>query len=658
MSVREQIAKLEAKTRDAKIEQQARALKATQMFVDERQAKLYPLANTLQTPTTYESLHFEDMNSYPSNDDIEDIFEYNLRVLSGNNMEFVYDVERNILKYHNYQSIHFLNQSWKDFSESLKKQFRTAKISTEAFIRFTKKYMKDLEPIYLTSDDNDLASQTNNNSQSEIYSNNFEQSSVNIMPPIQEEDNISEISDEMERPINAPATVTDNTSVKSGSSKGSNSTGVSDKWKNVMASADNGSVKSGGSKGSNKADEVEQSNSKYQYPDPMTLNQSGITFEGFAKPGYTFDIVDGTVLEKRTNIQQGANQSKYVKALINMTRPEPQALTSGTSDYVRTLPAEELDRLQNYIKKSIPVPDSNFTPYTEVGDRARVDKEGITFKGFPDRFTFQVTPGATLVDKRISINQAVTDSEFVKALVNSSRQEPLDAPGILTYLKTLDRNELDKLESFIFHNLPEDSRAGKPVQFAVKANDSRYNQQEGKNPGGENIFNLTSGNGIMKKQQKAVPNKKKGITRGRGAQANVKDKYYVDMAHLNNNKFALKYRSTGKVIIKPTSITDKQKNVILNILLNKFNQKEYDALSDKEEALISKFCVVANVNCVPKLTKEVEDLGTKLKVLIGEMEAGNDSPDIRRMLIECTQKLMDKKGITKLEGLTLLNQLK
>jgi hypothetical protein len=57
------------------------------------------------------------------------------------------------------------------------------------------------------------------------------------------------------------------------------------------------------------------------------------------------------------------------------------------------------------------------------------------------------------------------------------------------------------------------------------------------------------------------------------------------------------------------------------------------------------------------LKKEVEDLKTKMEILIGEITAGNDSDDIRRMLKECTKKLMEKKGITKLEGLTLLNQL-
>jgi hypothetical protein len=159
----------------------------------------------------------------------------------------------------------------------------------------------------------------------------------------------------------------------------------------------------------------------------------------------------------------------------------------------------------------------------------------------------------------------------------------------------------------------------------------------------------TSGHGLKQRR--------KGRFIGRGVQSNINDKYYVDMTHLNNDKFSLKYRSTGKVIVKPTEVSSKQKAVIMDILMNKFDQKRFDALTDSEEKLISQFCTIAGVSCVPKLKKEVEDLKTKMKILIGEITAGNDSDDIRRMLKECTKKLMEKKGITKLEGLTLLNQL-
>ena len=47
----------------------------------------------------------------------------------------------------------------------------------------------------------------------------------------------------------------------------------------------------------------------------------------------------------------------------------------------------------------------------------------------------------------------------------------------------------------------------------------------------------------------------------------------------------------------------------------------------------------------------------KFDVLIGEIESGNDNTEIRKMLKETTTRLMKTKGITKLEGLSILSQL-
>ena len=47
----------------------------------------------------------------------------------------------------------------------------------------------------------------------------------------------------------------------------------------------------------------------------------------------------------------------------------------------------------------------------------------------------------------------------------------------------------------------------------------------------------------------------------------------------------------------------------------------------------------------------------KFDVLIGEIEAWNDSEQIRAMLKATTTALMKNKGVSRMEGLSLLSQL-
>jgi hypothetical protein len=460
--VRTEIAKLEQKTRDALIEQEKRAMLANQVFVDDRQAKLYPLANQIATPETYESLRFQDLNSTPSDKESQDLFEFNLKVLSNNNMSFVEETVSKLLQSHSHDSLQYLNSSWNDFKDGLKKQFKSANVSTETFIRFARKYLKDNEP-----------SGSNSNTNLNVTGNTTPQGEK---------------------------------------------------------ASFHGYTPYGSSAYDNESELGSDSSSDESMEPPV-----GVTFTGF-KEDFLFMRILGdatqNVKAKRDNIKAAAANSVFVEMLVKKFLKIGEKSTYKTK--VTNLDPERVIDLQDEIYKALP-----------FSALAKEHKKG----------------------------------KFTKA----------------------------------------------------KTTDS------------------TSGHGLK--------NRRNGRFIGRGVQSNIKDKYYVDMTHLNNHKFSLKYRSTGKVIVKPTEVSSKQKAVIMDILMNKFDQKRFDALTDGEEKLISQFCTIAGVSCVPKLKKEVEDLKTKMEILIGEITAGNDSDDIRRMLKECTKKLMEKKAITKLEGLTLLNQL-
>ncbi len=144
---------------------------------------------------------------------------------------------------------------------------------------------------------------------------------------------------------------------------------------------------------------------------------------------------------------------------------------------------------------------------------------------------------------------------------------------------------------------------------------------------------------------------------GRGIQTNhISDKMYVDITHLNRNSLALKYKSTKKLIGKPQPVSDEQKDSIMSILHGNYTKKKYDNLKSGEKELVHDFAVASKAQHVQFITQRNELLN-KFHVILGEIEAGNDAPELRKMLKDSTEQLMKSKGISRLEGLTILNQL-
>ena len=131
------------------------------------------------------------------------------------------------------------------------------------------------------------------------------------------------------------------------------------------------------------------------------------------------------------------------------------------------------------------------------------------------------------------------------------------------------------------------------------------------------------------------------------------------MQHIGLNQclyLLVKYKSTKKLCEKPKDITDAQKESIISIIHHQYTEKEYNRLRSEEKELIKDFVIKAQAKDVDFIT-EKDTLRMKFDVLIGEIEAGNDNTEIRKMLKETTTRLMKTKGITKLEGLSILSQL-
>ena len=125
---------------------------------------------------------------------------------------------------------------------------------------------------------------------------------------------------------------------------------------------------------------------------------------------------------------------------------------------------------------------------------------------------------------------------------------------------------------------------------------------------------------------------------------------------MNKNSLALKYKSTKKLIGKPQTINDEQKESIMAILKGEYTKKQYNKLRSGSKELVHDFAIASKAKHVEYIVHG-DELMNKFNVIIGEIEAGNDSPDLRKMLKEATTELLKIKRISKLEALSILSQI-
>ena len=128
------------------------------------------------------------------------------------------------------------------------------------------------------------------------------------------------------------------------------------------------------------------------------------------------------------------------------------------------------------------------------------------------------------------------------------------------------------------------------------------------------------------------------------------------MSHLNNGKLAVKYRSTKKLCEPPIKITDAQRDSILSILHNNYTVKQYNNLKSEDKELIYNFVVKTQAKNVEFIT-HTDSLKNKFEVLCGELATGNDAPEIRKMLRDTAERLVNNKAITRFKYLSIISQL-
>jgi len=136
----------------------------------------------------------------------------------------------------------------------------------------------------------------------------------------------------------------------------------------------------------------------------------------------------------------------------------------------------------------------------------------------------------------------------------------------------------------------------------------------------------------------------------------ISDKMYVDTTHLNKDSLCLKYKSTKKIIGKCQPVNQEQKDSIMALIKGNYSKRQYDKLASGSKELIHDFAIASKAQNVEFITHS-DALLNKHQVIIGEIQAGNDSDELRRLLKLTTTELLKVKQISKLEALSILSQL-
>lgn len=167
-----------------------------------------------------------------------------------------------------------------------------------------------------------------------------------------------------------------------------------------------------------------------------------------------------------------------------------------------------------------------------------------------------------------------------------------------------------------------------------------------------------------KKKPFGTPEKKgNGVKRGRGLKKpgthKVYGKYYLDSERFRRNELSLKYVKNQNNVptFKPVRISMAAKRVIEGVLTNAFDENAYAALSDTERYTIRTLAGLLGFDCLKNYNSENEEFQNRLEVLLGEVQAGNNSKVLLRDLKKFILKGIQTGKMSKASGYELLLEL-
>ena len=163
--------------------------------------------------------------------------------------------------------------------------------------------------------------------------------------------------------------------------------------------------------------------------------------------------------------------------------------------------------------------------------------------------------------------------------------------------------------------------------------------------------------------------RRKRIIRGKGYTKNahpkiqprrhyINDSFYIDLNKLDDNILCVKYTQNDSVLphLKPQTITGKTKEMITDILGNKYDNRIFKLLSPEEKRDVKKFCKCVRID-VSINDPEEDEYQRQFEIVRGEYMSGNDSPEIKATLKRYILEALRDNKIAKSDGYNLLYSL-
>jgi hypothetical protein len=138
----------------------------------------------------------------------------------------------------------------------------------------------------------------------------------------------------------------------------------------------------------------------------------------------------------------------------------------------------------------------------------------------------------------------------------------------------------------------------------------------------------------------------------------INDRFYVDLNKLQDGILVLKYASNDSSVphLKTTQLTEKAKEIIEDILKNKFDERIYKLLTNEDKRLVRRFIKSTKLDI--DLNDESEkEFQRQFEIVRGEFESGNNSPQIKSALKQYVIEALRENKIARNEAYLLLYEL-
>ena len=156
---------------------------------------------------------------------------------------------------------------------------------------------------------------------------------------------------------------------------------------------------------------------------------------------------------------------------------------------------------------------------------------------------------------------------------------------------------------------------------------------------------MISGRGL-KLQQKSIDNRE------------YIDKFYIEKNKLRDNILSVKYAKNEIPLaqLRPRSISTALRELIEDVLNDKYNEKIYKMLPDDDKRIFKKFVKVLKlpIDTFDDLDKDYQK---NYELLKGQFLSGNNSPEIKNALRKYIVDGMNEGRLNRSESMFLLYQL-